>query len=112
MFQVVAGEDPDDPVTARGTRPHLPDYAAVLAREACAAPASACCGRPTSATTTDAEVVQVFMAAVEDLDAPARRSSTPRGAGSTASAVRRLRAVQGFKYDINAFFAAAATGCR
>ena len=50
VFQVVAGEDPDDPVTAAAPRPPAENYAASLVRDGLRARASACCARRTSAT--------------------------------------------------------------
>ena len=51
VFQVVAGEDPNDAVTAASRGRTVPDYAeALTARRAARGCASACCARPTSAT--------------------------------------------------------------
>lgn len=118
IFQVVVGEDPDDPVTLSqdsvqpGLRPggrpsSVPDYRASLVREGLKGTRIGILRQAYERETTDPEIVQVFMKAVEDLKmagativdpatvdlAQVRR---PQGAGSCG----------GFKYDINRYLAA------
>ena len=118
VFQVIVGDDPDDPVTlAReyvqlGLRPGghpaaIPDYRAALVRDGLKGARIGVLRQAYERDTTDPEVVSVFMAAVEDLKRagativdPATvdlaQVSRPPGAGSCG----------GFKYDINRYLAA------
>jgi len=107
VFQVVVGEDPADPVTA-AAREHLPqDYAKALVRDGLKGARIGVLRRAYERDTTDPEIVQVFLAAVEDL----------RRAGATIvdpAAIEGLDEIQrprdvgpcmGFKYDINRYLA-------
>jgi amidase len=118
IFQVIVGEDPDDPVTLAqeyvqpGLRPgahppSIPDYRAALVREGLKGARIGVLRQAYERDTTDAEIVRVFMAALEDL----------RKAGATIvdpvqvdlAQVRRSRDAGpcgGFKYDINRYLAA------
>lgn len=109
IFQVIVGEDPDDPVTAaaRGRAPA--DYVAALRPDALRGARIGLLPQAFETDTTDPEVREVFAHAVDDL----------RRAGATVipsvtvplEGVRRpqgLGPCQGFKHDINAFFAARA----
>ena len=107
VFQVIAGEDPDDPATATARGRRIPDYAASLQRDGLNGARIGILRQAYERETTDAEVVDVFMAAVEELKragativdpvrvelADVRR---PQGAASCG----------GFKYDINRYLAA------
>jgi amidase len=117
IFQVIVGEDPDDPVTLAqgyvqpGLRPggrpsSIPDYRAALVRDGLKGARIGILRQAYERDTTDPEIVRVFMAAVEDLKksgativdpvqvdlAEVRR---PQGGGSCG----------GFKYDINRYLA-------
>jgi amidase len=107
VFQVVVGEDPADPVTA-AARAHLPqNYAAALVKDGLNGARIGVLRQAYERETTDPEVVQVFLAAVEDL----------RRAGATVvdrATIEGLDAIQrpreagpcmGFKYDINRYLA-------
>ena len=110
VFQVVAGEDPDDAVTAAATRPRRFRTTSPASR------ATALRGvrigvlrQAYESDTTDAEVRQVFLAAVEDLERAGAIVVDP--AEVPLAGIRRpqgMEPCQGFKYDINAFFAARA----
>ena len=77
VFQVVAGEDPDDPVTARSRgQPCRRLRRVARARRPARARASACCARPTSADARIRKCVRVF-------NARARRSATRRARRSS-----------------------------
>ena len=104
VFQVIAGEDPDDPATAAARGQKIPDYAASLQRDGLKGARIGILRQAYERETTDAEVVDVFMAAVEDLKRagaiivdPVRIEEVRRqqGAGSCG----------GFKYDINRYLA-------
>jgi len=108
VFQVVAGADSDDPVTAAAAA-HLPqDYTASLDRNGLRGAVIGVLRQAYERESTDPEIVRVFLAAVEDL----------RRAGATIvnpAAVEGLDAIRrpqdagpcmGFKYDMNRFLAA------
>ena len=110
VFQVIAGADPNDPVTSNAA-PHLPqDYAASFDRKGLQGAVIGVLRQAYERETTDPEIVRIFMAAVEDL----------RRAGATIvdptiieglDAIRRSRTAgtcMGFKYDINHFLASRA----
>jgi Asp-tRNA(Asn)/Glu-tRNA(Gln) amidotransferase A subunit family amidase len=107
MFQVIAGEDPDDPATAASRGRTIPDYRQALTRDGLKGARIGILRQAYERDTTDPEVADVFMAAVADLQRsgativdPAHVDLTdvrrPQGAGSCA----------GFKYDINRYLAA------
>ena len=92
VFQVVAGEDPDDPATAASRGRAIPDYRQSLKRDALEGARIGILRQAYERETTDPEVVDVFMAAVGDLRAPGRRSSIPRVSISPPCSARRARA--------------------
>src|SRR3954466_14791120 len=107
VFQVVAGEDPDDPATGAARGRTIPNYAQSLQREGLKGARLGILRQAYERDTTDPEIVDVFMAAVEDLKRagativdPARielgEVRRPQGSGSCG----------GFKYDINRYLAA------
>jgi Asp-tRNA(Asn)/Glu-tRNA(Gln) amidotransferase A subunit family amidase len=107
VFQAIAGEDPDDPVTAASRGRPVPNYAPSLQRDGLKGARIGILRQAYERETTDPEVVDVFMAAIEAL----------RRAGATIvdpvaidlQNVRRAQAAgpcQGFKYDINHYLAA------
>ena len=105
VFQVIVGEDPDDPATARSHGRTPPDYRRSLDRNGLKGARIGILRQAYERANADAEVVAVFMKAVEDLKRagatvvesialePWRR---PPGAGMC----------RGFKYDINEYLAA------
>ena len=108
VFQTVVGEDPDDAVT-RAARDHLPqDYSKSLDRNGLRGAVMGVLHQAYDRPGADAEVVRVFMAAVEAL----------RRAGATIvdpATVEGLEAIErprgagpcmGFKYDMNRYLAA------
>jgi amidase len=107
VFQVIAGEDPDDPATAASHGRTIPDYSRSLQRDGLKGARIGILRQAYERDTTDPEVVDVFMAAVDDLKRagativdPVRVDLTdvkrPQGVGSCG----------GFKYDINRYLAA------
>ena len=107
VFQVLAGEDPDDPATAPARGKPVPNYAQFLQRDGLKGARIGILRQAYERATTDAEIVDVFMAAIEDLKRagativdPARveldQVQRPQGSGSCG----------GFKYDINRYLAA------
>jgi Asp-tRNA(Asn)/Glu-tRNA(Gln) amidotransferase A subunit family amidase len=107
VFQAVAGEDTDDPATAPSRGRAIPDYRQSLQRDGLKGARLGILRQAYERDTADAEVIDVFMAAVHDLQragativdpvhvdlAEVRR---PQGSGSCG----------GFKYDINRYLAA------
>jgi amidase len=109
VFQAVAGEDPDDAVTAAARGRAIPDYVAGLRRDALRGARIGVLRQAYESDTTDPEVRHVFLAAVEDLRRAGATIIDP--AEVPLAAVRRppgMEPCQGFKHDINAFFAARA----
>jgi amidase len=107
VFQVIVGSDPADPVTAPATA-HLPQqYAGSLVADGLKGARIGVLRHAYERSTTDPEIVQVFMHAVDDL----RRAgaiivdpASPEG----IDAIRRPQGVGpcgGFKYDINRYLA-------
>jgi Asp-tRNA(Asn)/Glu-tRNA(Gln) amidotransferase A subunit family amidase len=107
ILQVVAGEDPDDPVTAASHGRSVPDYVAALDRNGLKGAVIGVLRQAYERESADPEVVRVFLAAVEDL----RRAGTTivDPAKVDLHAVRRPQGsarCMGFKYDMNHFLAA------
>ena len=106
VFQVIVGADPDDPATAWTLRspqfgprkpPSVPDYAAALKRDGLKGARIGVLRQAYERDTTDPEIVQVFMAAIDDIKRagativdPARWSS----ADVAAAGRRGVRRVQ------------------
>jgi Asp-tRNA(Asn)/Glu-tRNA(Gln) amidotransferase A subunit family amidase len=115
VLQVIAGPDPDDPVTVADTqlarmfspggRPAtVPNYAAALKKAALQGRRIGILRQAYERDTTDLEIVKVFMAAIDDMNKagavivdPVRvdQVQRPQSAGTCG----------GFKYDINRWLA-------
>jgi Asp-tRNA(Asn)/Glu-tRNA(Gln) amidotransferase A subunit family amidase len=108
VFQVVAGEDADDPVTAAAREHVVKTYAASLVRDGLKGARIGVLRQAYERETTDPEIVQVFMAAVEDL----RRAGATIVDPARVEGIEQIRRPQGsgtcggFKYDINRYLAA------
>jgi amidase len=107
VFQVVVGSDPADPVTAAAAS-HLPqNYAASLVRDGLKGARIGVLRFAYERDSTDPEIVQVFMRAVEDLKYAGATIVDP-GVIEGIGDIRRQQGVgpcMGFKYDLNRFFA-------
>ncbi len=107
VFQVVVGSDPADPVTAAASA-HLPQhYAASLVRDGLKGARIGVLRFAYERDTTDAEIVQVFMRAVDDLRYAGATIIDP-GVVDGIGEIRRPQGVgscMGFKYDINRYLA-------
>ena len=107
VFQVVVGSDPADPVTAAAAS-HLPqNYAASLVRDGLKGARIGVLRFAYERESTDPEIVQVFMRAVEDLKLAGATIIDP-GVVDGIGEIRRGQGsgpCMGFKYDINRFFA-------
>ncbi len=107
VFQVVVGSDPADPITAAASS-HLPqNYAASLLADGLKGARVGVLRHAYERPTTDPEIAEVFMRAVEDIrraGATIVDPATPEG----IDAVRRPQGMGpcgGFKYDINRYLA-------
>jgi Asp-tRNA(Asn)/Glu-tRNA(Gln) amidotransferase A subunit family amidase len=118
VFQVIVGEDPNDPVTLakpfepEGLRPGgrpstLPDYRAALVRGGLKGARIGVLRQAYERDTLDAEIVKVFEAALEDLKKAGAVIVDP----ATVEGLREIRRAQdagpcaGFKHDINRYLA-------
>jgi len=107
VFQVVVGSDPADPVTAEAAA-HLPqNYSAALVRDGLKGARIGVLRFAYERESTDPEIVQVFMRAVDDLRAQGATIVDP-GVVEGLDQIKRpqgMGACGGFKYDINRYLA-------
>jgi Asp-tRNA(Asn)/Glu-tRNA(Gln) amidotransferase A subunit family amidase len=107
IFQVVVGADPSDPVTAAASS-HLPqNYAASLVQDGLKGARIGVLRFAYERDTTDPEIVQVFMRAVDDLKNAGATIIDP-GVIDGIGDIRRQQGAgpcMGFKYDLNRFLA-------
>ena len=117
VFQVIVGEDPDDPVTLRaeyiqpGLRPSghptaIPHYREALMRNGLKGARLGILRQAYERDTTDPEIVQVFTTAIEDLKRAGATIVDP--ASVDLANVRRAQnagTCRGFKYDLNQYLA-------
>ena len=107
VFQVVVGEDPDDPATAASRGRAIPRYADSLVRNGLEGARIGILRQAYERDTTDPEIVDVFMLAVADLKRGGATIVDP--AKVELDDVRRPQGgapCGGFKYDINRYLAA------
>jgi amidase len=106
VFQVIVGEDPEDPVTARSRGRKIPDYLKALNKNALKGARIGVLHQAYERTNAnvDPEIVQVFAKALADMKAagaiivdpaPVATPQTQGGGGSC----------RGFKYDLNEYLA-------
>ncbi len=107
VFQAIVGSDPADPVTAAAAA-HLPQtYAASLVRDGLKGARIGVLRFAYERDSTDPEIVQVFMRAVEDLKFAGATIIDP-GVVEGIADIRRPQGsgpCMGFKYDINRYLA-------
>jgi Asp-tRNA(Asn)/Glu-tRNA(Gln) amidotransferase A subunit family amidase len=109
VFQVIAGEDPNDPVTARSRGRQIPNYADSLDASGLRGARIGVLRQAWSRGNRediDDEVRAVFMQALDDLRAAGAEIVDP--ADVDFSGVQRARGAgscMGFKYDINQYLA-------
>jgi Asp-tRNA(Asn)/Glu-tRNA(Gln) amidotransferase A subunit family amidase len=122
VLQVIAGPDPDDPVTVADTvlardfspggRPGaIPNYAAALKKDGLTGRRIGILRQAYERDTTDAEIVKVFMTAVDDLKRAGAVIVDP--VRVDLEQVRRAQGAGtcgGFKYDINRWLASHGEG--
>ena len=106
IFQVVAGEDAGDTVTARSRGRRAADYATSLRRDALRGARIGVLRQAYERPTTDPEVVRVFNAALDDLR---RQGAVIVDPAAVAGLEERLRVPTGscnqFKFDLEAWLA-------
>jgi Asp-tRNA(Asn)/Glu-tRNA(Gln) amidotransferase A subunit family amidase len=110
VFQVIVGEDPNDPVTA-ASKSHLPqNYAASLERDGLRGAVIGVLHQAYERPTTDPEIVHIFQAAIEDMKHAGATIVDPTTVEGLDSIRRTAGAgpCMGFKYDLNRFLAARA----
>ncbi len=107
VFQVIAGEDPNDAVTQAARGRTIPDYTAALSRDALKGKRIGVLHQAYEREGTDAEVLQVFAKAIEDLKLAGATVIDPANVEGL-EAIRRPPGIscQAFKYDLNQFLAA------
>jgi amidase len=117
VLQVIAGEDPDDPVTLaapyvnEGLRPQgrpaaIPDFRAALVRDGLKGARLGVLRQAYERPTTDPEIERVFMAAVEDLRKAGATIVDPAIVElATARRQQGAGSCGGFKYDMNRYLA-------
>ena len=106
VLQVIAGEDPDDPATAAARGKPIPNYAQSLQRDGLEGIRLGILRQAYERETTDPEIVEVFMAAVDDLKRAGATIVDP--VRVDLAGVRRPQGsgqCGGFKYDINRYLA-------
>jgi amidase len=107
VFQVIVGDDPDDPATtvSRGRAPVT--FATSLVRDGLRGARIGVLRQAYERDTTDPEIVSVFMTALDDL----RRAGAVIVDPATIEGLSQIRRQQdvgpcmGFKYDINRYLA-------
>jgi len=107
VFQVVVGEDPADPATAASHGRQPENYLGALQRDGLRGARIGVLRQAYERDTTDPEIVQVFMGAVEDLKRAGAVIVDPAQVAGLDD-IRRPQGVgpcMGFKYDINRYFA-------
>jgi len=107
VFQVIVGPDPGDSVTAAAAE-HLPhNYSASLVRDGLKGARLGVLRFAYERDTTDPEIVEVFMRAVEDLKNAGATIIDPGVVDGIADIRRQPGAgpCMGFKYDINRYLA-------
>jgi amidase len=109
VFQVIVGEDPDDSVTARSHDRPVPNYEQALDPAGLRGARIGVLRQAYESPTTDAEVVQLFQRALDDL----RKQGATIVDSATVPELDSLRRLQSgpcntFEHDINTFLAARA----
>ena len=107
VFQVVAGEDPGDPVTAAARGREVPDYVAGLRADGLKGARIGVLRQAYERPDMDAEVAAVFRQALADLERAGAVVVDPAAIEGLA-AIRRPQGMEpcgGFKYDINRYLA-------
>lgn len=108
IFQVIAGEDPDDPVTAAARQHTIPNYLDSLDRNGLRGARIGILRQAYEREGLDPEIVRVFTAAIEDMRRGGAVIVDPAKVESLPERDRSAGPCMGFQYDINRFLAARA----
>jgi amidase len=107
VFQVIVGEDPEDPMTARSRGQTIPDYRKSLDPLGLKNARIGILRQAYERQSTDPEIVSIFMKALDDMKAAGativdgiKIVDPPRQQGGGGGACR------GFKYDLNEYLRA------
>jgi Asp-tRNA(Asn)/Glu-tRNA(Gln) amidotransferase A subunit family amidase len=107
VFETIVGEDPDDPATAAARGRTRENYRAALVRDGLRGARIGVLRQAYERETTDAEIVDVFMQAVADLQQAGATIVDPARIDGLEN-IRRSQGAgpcMGFKYDINRYLA-------
>jgi len=107
VFQVIVGEDPDDPATTASRQRPAEDYLAALQRDGLRGARIGVLRQAYERDTTDQEIVAVFGRALADLERAGARIVDPARVDGLEQ-IRRPEGMPpcgGFKYDVNRWFA-------
>jgi Asp-tRNA(Asn)/Glu-tRNA(Gln) amidotransferase A subunit family amidase len=105
IFQVVAGEDGADSVTARARGHRATDYTTFLNRDALKGARIGVLHQAYDRDTTDPEVVRVLMAALDDMRRQGATIVDPVAVPGLEARLRTAGGCNQFKFDINAWLA-------
>jgi Asp-tRNA(Asn)/Glu-tRNA(Gln) amidotransferase A subunit family amidase len=109
VFQVIAGEDPDDPVTAAARAHPIPDYSRSLDPNGLRGAVIGVLHQAYERETTDPEIVRIFEASLDELRRAGATVIDPANVeGVDATRFGGREPCMGFKYDLNRFLAARA----
>jgi amidase len=107
LFQVVAGDDPDDAVTATSRTHREPDYNTFVVPGGLRGARIGVLRQAYERPTTDGEVVAVFQRAVNAMTAQGATIVDPAGIDSLAAVIRVAGpGCSTFKFDLERYFAA------
>ena len=105
LFQIVAGEDPADTVTARSRGHRAPDYATSLNRGALRGARIGVLHQAYERASTDTEVVRVFNTALSDMRRQGATIVDPVAVPALDARLRTAGGCNQFKWDINDWLA-------
>ena len=105
LFQVVAGEDAADTVTARSRGHRATDYASFLKRDALKGARVGVLHQAYERATTDTEIVRVFSAALEDMRKAGATIVDPVAVPNLDALLRTSGNCNEFKWQINEWLA-------
>lgn len=105
LFQVVAGEDPADTVTAHARDHVVSNYASSLDRGALAGARIGVLHQAYERATTDSEVVRVFTKALDDMRRQGATIIDPVAVPGLEARLRTAGGCNQFKWDLNAWLA-------
>ena len=106
IFNVVAGEDPDDPVTLRSSGHREKDYRTFVVPGGLKGARIGVLRQAYERATTDSEVVSVFSRALGDLKREGATIVDPAGIDSLDAILRGGGPCNVFRYDLERYFAA------